>query len=312
TTDGLELKLAKDINLTANGSVAFGTAATAPKVDATGLTISEQLKFTTAAISAGDLQINHVAAGEADTDAVNVSQLKALEKQVGAAGELTLVDKDGNPLVKDDKGNLYKESDIDENGKPIDGATPVNPEDTTLASDTGKSGLGQDNNGNNEAITPDKAKDLIGGTKGEDGTRGKDGLLDKTGPTLNNIATIKDLQALAQAGLDFAGDDGTEVHRALSQKLTITGGADVSTPEAKAKLTDGNIGVVANDTTDGLELKLAKDINLTANGSVAFGTAATAPKVDATGLTISEQLKFTTAAISAGDLQINHVAAGGR
>ncbi|KAF1680695.1 hypothetical protein, partial [Veillonella sp. R32] len=220
TTDGLELKLAKDINLTADGSVAFGTAATAPKVDATGLTISDQLKFTTAGISAGDLQISHVAAGEDDTDAVNVSQLKALEKQVGAAGDLTLVDKDGNPLVKDDKGNLYKESDIDENGKPIDGATPVNPEDTTLASDTGKSGLGQDNNDNNEAITPDKAKDLIGGTKGEDGTRGKDGLLDKTGPTLNNIATIKDLQALAQAGLDFAGDDGTEVHRALSQKLT--------------------------------------------------------------------------------------------
>ncbi|WP_249963344.1 YadA-like family protein [Histophilus somni] len=43
---------------------------------------------------------------------------------------------------------------------------------------------------------------------------------------LNNVATIRDLQALGQAGLDFAGnytDETKKVHRNLGQKLVIKG-----------------------------------------------------------------------------------------
>lgn len=74
------------------------------------------------------------------------------------------------------------------------------------------------------AISATEAKTVVGGANG------KDGLLGKNGTDLNNVATIKDLQAVAQAGLDFAGDRGEEVHRALSHKLTLQGGVAMMIP----------------------------------------------------------------------------------
>lgn len=84
---------------------------------------------------------------------------------------------------------------------------------------------------------------------------------------LSQAATLQDIQTVAQAGLDFAGDTGTDVHRSLSQKLTIKGGITDTN-----KLTDDNIGVVANGN-DTLEIKLAK--NLTGLISSNYGTVTT-------------------------------------
>ncbi|MEG1855843.1 MAG: YadA-like family protein, partial [Acinetobacter sp.] len=69
---------------------------------------------------------------------------------------------------------------------------------------------------------------------------------------------------LAGTALSFAGDTGTKVDRKLGQQLKVTGGAT-------AGLTENNIGVVANGT-DTLQLKLAKDVNLTPQGSLTVGT----------------------------------------
>ncbi|WP_372829459.1 YadA-like family protein [Psychrobacter maritimus] len=73
--------------------------------------------------------------------------------------------------------------------------------------------------------------------------------------------------ALTNAGLSFAGDSGANVKRKLGETLSITGGA-------KAPLTTGNIGVVANGK-DGLLVQLAKDIDLGADGSVKIGNTVT-------------------------------------
>ena len=73
--------------------------------------------------------------------------------------------------------------------------------------------------------------------------------------------------ALTNAGLSFAGDSGTNVKRKLGETLNITGGA-------KAPLTTGNIGVVANGK-DGLLVQLAKDIDLGVDGSVKTGNTVT-------------------------------------
>lgn len=70
---------------------------------------------------------------------------------------------------------------------------------------------------------------------------------------------------LADTALSFAGDSGTKVDRKLGEQLNVKGGAT-------GVLTDENIGVVA-DGTDTLQLKLAKDINLTAQGSLTVGTS---------------------------------------
>lgn len=86
---------------------------------------------------------------------------------------------------------------------------------------------------------------------------------------LSKAATLQDLKTLSLAGLDFAGDSGKNVHRNLSEILTIKGGlTDAS------KLSDNNIGVVANGT-DALVVKLAKDIvglSSTNYGTVTAGT----------------------------------------
>ncbi|WP_227613770.1 YadA-like family protein [Acinetobacter ursingii] len=72
------------------------------------------------------------------------------------------------------------------------------------------------------------------------------------------------VQEEVQKPLSFAGDSGTKVNRKLGDQLKVTGGAS-------GTLTEGNIGVVANGS-DTLQLKLAKDVNLTNAGSLTVGT----------------------------------------
>ena len=70
---------------------------------------------------------------------------------------------------------------------------------------------------------------------------------DKNSKTAHQVATLDD-------GLVIAGDNG-QVTRLLNSTLKLSGGADTT------KLSDGkNIGVVANSSGDGLDIKLAKDL----------------------------------------------------
>lgn len=99
---------------------------------------------------------------------------------------------------------------------------------------------------------------------------------------LSKAATLQDLKTLSIAGLDFAGDSGTNVHRNLSETLAIKGGlTDAS------KLSDNNIGVVANGT-DALVVKLAKDIvglSSTNYGTVTSGSAPNTTTIPFSGFT---------------------------
>lgn len=70
---------------------------------------------------------------------------------------------------------------------------------------------------------------------------------DNSSKTEHQVATMDD-------GLVIAGDNG-QVTRLLNSTLKLSGGADTT------KLSDGkNIGVVANSSGDGLDIKLAKDL----------------------------------------------------
>ena len=68
----LKVQLAKDIDLTKDGSVKIGDT----KIDNDGLTIAGGPSVKKDGINAGDKKITGVKAGENDTDAVNVKQLK--------------------------------------------------------------------------------------------------------------------------------------------------------------------------------------------------------------------------------------------
>ncbi|WP_295789600.1 ESPR-type extended signal peptide-containing protein [uncultured Veillonella sp.] len=291
-----------------------------------GITITPEkgkdVTLTDKGLDNGGNQVKGVGDATDDNDAVNYKQFKDLQNQLGGAGGVGIVDKDGDKVVKGDDGNYYKAdedgnvTDADGNplvkvgddyykaddikkddngnivkgddGKPVskdDGTTPATPatpaeaEGTAITSNTDNSALGRELGDDAKAIGADEAKDLVGGKADDNGNR-TGGLLDAEGADLSKIATKGDLQALAQAGLDFAGDRGDDVHRPLSSTLSIKGNA-----AEDATLTDGNIGVVTNEAGNGLEVKLNKDINLGNDGSIKLGDKVSLDGKD--GLTVN-------------------------
>ena len=105
-TDDVRARIDKDSARFFNGSENIGITPTEgikientdtleqAKFDKTGMYASEgntTVYYTTNAISAGDQIIKNVKAGVADTDAVNVSQLKRVQDQIAASTQVTTV-----------------------------------------------------------------------------------------------------------------------------------------------------------------------------------------------------------------------------
>lgn len=123
-------------------------------------------------------------------------------------------------------------------------------------------------------------------------------------------------------------DDKNVVARGSNETLSIIGGETDST-----KLTDNNIGVMADSTNNTLMVKLDSDLKKLNTASLGSGSGdsykesikldGTNGKVtvadtsgtvkttmDTTGLTITNGPKFTSSGIDAGSQKINHVTAG--
>ena len=104
-TDDVRARIDKDSARFFNGSENIGITPKGVQIENTdtleqakfdkyGMYASEGDKtvyYTTNGISAGDQKINNVKAGVADTDAVNVSQLKRLQDQIAASSSVTTV-----------------------------------------------------------------------------------------------------------------------------------------------------------------------------------------------------------------------------
>ena len=138
--------------------------------------------------------------------------------------------------------------------------------------------------------------------KNADGVDVTDYVVDLSDDTKNDIKKGVEANTIVKnEGLTFAGDTGANVKRKLGDTINIVGGADAT------KLSDGNIGVVA-DGTDKLEIKLAKDIkvdSVTANKFTAGDTV-----IDSNGVTIKNGPSMTKNGIDAGNKQITNVAPG--
>ena len=126
----------------------------------------------------------------------------------------------------------------------------------------------------------------------------KDG--NATAENPSNLATAGDVTSainkVRNMPLTFAGDAGANVKRKLGDTINVVGGADAT------KLSDGNIGVVANGN-DKLEIKLAKDIKV---DSVKAGDTT----INNDGLTIANGPSITKKGINAAGNKITGVAAG--
>ena len=141
----------------------------------------------------------------------------------------------------------------------------------------------------------DQLVNVLGGNAANNG--GNISMTDIGGTGENNIHdAIKAVNATANLPLTFGGDSGKDVERKPGTKLNIVGGQTDA-----AKLSDGNIGVVANGS-DKLEVKLAKDL---AVDSVKAGDTT----VNIDGVKVGD-VNLTKAGLNNGGNKITNVAAG--
>ncbi|TDQ58949.1 trimeric autotransporter adhesin [Mesocricetibacter intestinalis] len=243
------------------------------------------------------------------------ARLATLENNA-AASPISYVDDKGNPVVKIGDSFYPAGTTLDKEGKPVsiakDGTSNAaealskdQADKVALkAGDTSPRQITNVANGIDgkfatmatPAITAEKARELVANTQG---------LLSKSGTDLNKAVTVADLQAVAQAGLDFTGDSGTKVHRALGNALNIKGGITDAN-----MLTDNNIGVIANGS-DGLQLKLAKNIQLGADGSLkAANTTINQDGINTNQLKITDGPSLSNQGIDMANGKISNVAAG--
>lgn len=110
----------------------------------------------------------------------------------------------------------------------------------------------------------------------------------------NSAVTVSDLNAVAQAPINFKGDDGVTTIVRLGETLPIVGG--ISSPNALTD--DDNIGVVSHGK-DALKVRLAKDLKslnsvntktLTATDKITVGSGNNTAELLNSGLTFTQQV----------------------
>ena len=325
----------------AGNSVVLGNGTQTTTLSTVAGTTTDAAGNSTPALSVGGSQIADVSSGLGDTkladatgatltNAVNVGDLQTSIADVtnaGNGGGFGLKDENGVPLMQDlgtavavqGDGNITTSVVTNTDGsKALEvalsndltvggpGANGAPGKDGAIGVRGADGSTGVAINGKDGTIGLDgKDGSAVIGINGTNGAPGVDGTsvtrIEYTpagSTTPETVATLKD-------GLVFGGDTGADVTRPLNTKLDIVGGAD------PAKLSDGNIGVVA-DGASSLTVKLAQDLNLTPDGSVKMGDTI----VDGSGITIANgnpaaaPVSLTKDGLDNGGNQIVNVASG--
>ena len=336
-TGGTELtvKLAKELKGLTSAEFKGGDDNAVTNITNSGITIkpansnddSKTVSLTNTGLNNGGNKITHVAEGKDDTDAVNVKQLKDFKTEVNGYGwnlsvnngeNSSKITKDTTVDLNNDDGNIK----IAKNGSNVT---------LSLGPDVGLGKAGKDGKdgslavrGKDGASVEISGKDgSIGltGPKGKDGTPGTSATItvEKGTTTVNDdrdggkqvnriVYTDKDKDgndikrevATLDDGLKFKGDSKEVINRKLGSQVNITGGAD------STKLTENNIGVVYDKVTNGLKVKLSKDVNLGDNGTITIGDTV----VNKDGLTINGGPSVTKGGVNAGNQSVTNVKDG--
>ena len=294
----LKVQLAKNVDLDADGSLTTGDT----KVDNKGVTITApaggtttDVKLTKDGLDNGGNKIVNVKAGENDTDAVNVKQLKnkvttvessdssikVVDKNVaGQPGydaakghqyditinNQTVVEKAQTPVVYTDKdGNkLYKIVDpithnVTFNTKEDGSGTTVQPADVIASM----------NNGGDSTTTPMKLNNVGSSIQKPNSTDTFLKQLDDANKnTPNGAVNVSDLKktsdALIDKGLVFDANNADPKTNKLGSKVTIAGTGTLATGENFAdKYSTDNIRTNITQDADGnstVEIGLNKNI----------------------------------------------------
>ena len=291
-------------NKTIDGSdfATKGRAATEEQLKATGDQITNNLTKKGLNFGAQSGEVIHkdlgekldiVGEGTKDDDRYDATNIKTMTKNgkvvVGLAKDIT-----ADKVTVGQKGEPGKDG--------VDGQIGVNGKDgsaVVLNGKDGSIGLNGKDGANGVSIKGDQGPAGVDGAAGETKNRIVYEYKDPKDPN----KTIKEDVATLNDGLKFAGDDGQTdsskvIAKKLNQQVDIVGGAD------KDQLTENNIGV--NNDNGKLKVQLAKDVNLTQDGSVTIGDTA----LNNGGLTITGGPSVTKGGINAGDKQITNVDSG--
>ena len=279
----LKVQLAKDIDLTKDGSVKIGDT----KIDNDGLTINGGPSVKKDGINAGDKKITGVKAGEADTDAVNVKQLKDKVTTVESSdGTISVTDKNDPTSATYDaaKGHQY---DIKINNQGVvnnaqlpvvytkqDGTKVYKQPDGTF--NTAKDGSGtvvapneviaSMNSAGDSTTAPTKLNNVGSSIADKAGNT----FLDKIDAaaadnnTKNGAVNVTDLKNAADAignkGLNFGTQStgaNSEIHKNLGEKLEIVGEGtkaddNYSASNIKTMTKDGKVVIGLDKDLNGL------------------------------------------------------------
>lgn len=283
TDDNVTFNLNKTINVTnvnATGNVTVGDTV----LNTDGLTIKDGPSVTKSGIDAADKKISHVAAGdvnETSKDAINGSQLYQTINNLTTKG-FGLTAQDGNSVKK-----------------PLGETVEVVGADKNISTkvEEGKVKIALSKDIKVDSVTAGDTKIDKDGLKAGDVTV-TNAPIKVDGNVVNNVnEAINQTAKQAFSPLTFAGDTGNNVERKLGETVNLVGGETDTT-----KLSDGNIGVVA-DGTDKLEIKLAKDIKV---DSVKAGDTT----INTDGLTIAGGPSITKSGIDAAGKKISNVGDG--
>ena len=279
----LKVQLSKDIDLTKDGSVKIGDT----KVNNDGLTINGGPSVKKDGINAGDKKITGVKAGEADTDAVNVKQLKDKVTTVESSdGTISVTDKNDPTSATYDaaKGHQY---DIKINSQGVvnnaqipvvytkqDGTKVYKQPDGTF--NTAKDGSGtvvapneviaSMNSAGDSTTAPTKLNNVGSSIADKAGNT----FLDKIDAaaadnnTKNGAVNVSDLKNAADAignkGLNFGTQStgaNSEIHKNLGEKLEIVGEGtkaddNYSASNIKTMTKDGKVVIGLDKDLNGL------------------------------------------------------------
>ena len=270
----LKVQLSKDLDLTKDGSVKIGDTT----VNNDGLTITGGPSVKKDGINAGDKKITGVKAGEDDTDAVNVKQLKDNVTTVKSSdGSISVTDTNTDPTkghaydikinsqgvvnnaqlpvvyTKQDGTKVYKQPDGTFNTAKDGSGTVVNAGDVIASMNSaGDSTTAPTKLNNVGSSIADKAGntflDKIDAAAGDNNTK-------------NGAVNVSDLKNAADAignkGLNFGAQSGNDIHKNLGEKLEIVGEGtkaddNYSASNIKTMTKDGKVVIGLDKDLNGL------------------------------------------------------------
>ncbi|HHE3593680.1 TPA: YadA-like family protein [Pasteurella multocida] len=314
----LEVRLAKTLSNLKDAT--FGTGTDKTTINKDGMTITNGaniVSLTEGGLNNGGNKITNVAAGQNETDAVNVKQLNDLKAEgFGLTGE------DGQ-TVKQALGTAIKvtgDSNVDT--KIVDDGANGKKLEIGLANELNIGQAGPNNNGKVTVNGKDGAKVVLDGANGSVGLTGADGAqaaitVKKGRPTLDNAAETPRIAygneevATLNDGLKFGANAG-DVHNAkLNTQVDVKG--------ATANTVWDNFDKGQNIMTrvEGNTITVALAKALSGLTSATFGDPAGNPKdsavINKDGLTITQgdnTVSLTDNGLDNGNKQIKNVASG--